>query len=112
MQRRQRFGLLMSLAGSTPIFGLDPVNDPARSQASAAAEAPVRPAAGKTPPIPEAGPLAPPKPLDQLGKSAREAIDEAQRFGDADTADVSTEIGRETDKQLWLVEAHPMPSSA
>ena len=36
----------------------------------------------------------------------REAIDEAARFGDADTADIFTEISRETDKQLWLVEAH------
>jgi starvation-inducible DNA-binding protein len=44
--------------------------------------------------------------LASFGKSAREAIDEAERFGDADTADVFTEISRETDKQLWLVEAH------
>jgi starvation-inducible DNA-binding protein len=36
----------------------------------------------------------------------REAIDEAAQFGDADTADVFTEISRETDKQLWLVESH------
>ena len=41
-----------------------------------------------------------------FGKAAREAIDEAERFGDADTADVFTGISRETDKQLWLVEAH------
>ena len=33
-------------------------------------------------------------------------LDQAERFGDADTADVFTEISRETDKQLWLVEAH------
>jgi starvation-inducible DNA-binding protein len=44
--------------------------------------------------------------LATFGKAAREAIDEAERFGDADTADVFTEISRETDKQLWLVEAH------
>ena len=44
--------------------------------------------------------------LATFGKTAREAIDEAERFGDADTADVFTEISRETDKQLWLVEAH------
>jgi starvation-inducible DNA-binding protein len=44
--------------------------------------------------------------LATFGKSAREAIDEAERLGDADTADVFTEISRETDKQLWLVEAH------
>lgn len=44
--------------------------------------------------------------LAMFGKSARVAIDEAERLGDADTADVFTEISRETDKQLWLVEAH------
>jgi starvation-inducible DNA-binding protein len=45
--------------------------------------------------------------LAVFGKAAREAIDEAARFGDADTADVFTEISRETNKQLWLVESHP-----
>jgi starvation-inducible DNA-binding protein len=44
--------------------------------------------------------------LAAFGKSAREAIDVAERFGDADTADVFTQISRETDKQLWLVESH------
>jgi starvation-inducible DNA-binding protein len=44
--------------------------------------------------------------LANFGKVAREAIDQAERFGDADTADVFTEISREADKQLWLVEAH------
>jgi starvation-inducible DNA-binding protein len=44
--------------------------------------------------------------LATFGKAAREAIDEAARLGDADTADVFTEISRETDKRLWLVEAH------
>ena len=44
--------------------------------------------------------------LAAFGKGVREAIDEAAQFGDADTADVFTEISRETDKQLWLVEAH------
>ena len=44
--------------------------------------------------------------LATFGTAAREAIDQAERFGDADTADVFTEISRETDKQLWLVEAH------
>jgi starvation-inducible DNA-binding protein len=37
---------------------------------------------------------------------ARRAIDEATGQGDADTADVFTEISRAADKQLWLVEAH------
>ena len=44
--------------------------------------------------------------LGAFGTAVREAIDEAARFGDADTADVFTEISRETDKQLWLVESH------
>ena len=44
--------------------------------------------------------------LAMFGKAVHEAIDEAARFGDADTADVFTEISREIDKQLWLVEAH------
>jgi starvation-inducible DNA-binding protein len=44
--------------------------------------------------------------LATFGKAAREAIDEAEQFGDVDTADVFTEISRETDKQLWLVESH------
>jgi len=37
---------------------------------------------------------------------ARRAIDEAAGQGDADTADVFTEISRAADKPLWLVEAH------
>jgi len=44
--------------------------------------------------------------LAAFGRAVREAIDEAAQFGDADTADVFTEISRETDKQLWLVEPH------
>jgi len=44
--------------------------------------------------------------LAAFGTAVREAIDEAAQFGDADTADVFTEISRETDKQLWLVESH------
>ena len=44
--------------------------------------------------------------LAAFGAAAREAIDRAAGFGDADTADVFTEISREADKQLWLVESH------
>lgn len=44
--------------------------------------------------------------LAQFGKSVRADIDTATKIGDADTADVFTELSRETDKQLWLVEAH------
>lgn len=44
--------------------------------------------------------------LGQFGKLARQDIDLATETGDADTADLFTQISRETDKQLWLVEAH------
>jgi len=44
--------------------------------------------------------------LAAFGKSARAAIDRSGQLGDADTADLFTEISRETDKQLWFVEAH------
>lgn len=44
--------------------------------------------------------------LAAFGKSARAAIDSATRSGDADTADLFTEISRTMDKQLWFVEAH------
>ena len=36
----------------------------------------------------------------------RAAIDTADQAGDADTADIFTEISRGTDKWLWFVEAH------
>ncbi len=38
--------------------------------------------------------------------SVRRGIEEAERAGDADTADLFTEISREADKLLWMVEAH------
>lgn len=41
-----------------------------------------------------------------VGKSARQGIDKATEFGDADTADLFTEVSRELDKQLWFVESH------
>jgi starvation-inducible DNA-binding protein len=44
--------------------------------------------------------------LAAFGKSIRAAIDEADKLGDKDTADLYTEISREIDKQLWFVEAH------
>lgn len=44
--------------------------------------------------------------LAQFGKAVRADIDKAAEMGDADTADVFTEISRATDKQLWFVEAH------
>lgn len=44
--------------------------------------------------------------LAAFGKSARTAIDEAGKLGDADTADLFTEVSRGIDKWLWMVEAH------
>jgi starvation-inducible DNA-binding protein len=44
--------------------------------------------------------------LAAFGKGVRAAIDESDRLGDKDTADLFTEISREIDKQLWFVEAH------
>jgi starvation-inducible DNA-binding protein len=44
--------------------------------------------------------------LAQFGKAVRADIDKAAALGDAGTADLFTEVSRETDKQLWFVEAH------
>jgi starvation-inducible DNA-binding protein len=44
--------------------------------------------------------------LALFGKSARKAINDANDFGDLDTADLFTEISRGVDKWLWFIEAH------
>ena len=41
-----------------------------------------------------------------FGASARSAIEEATTLGDADTADLFTEVSRGVDKLLWKVEVH------
>jgi starvation-inducible DNA-binding protein len=44
--------------------------------------------------------------LATFGNTCRQAIGEADEMGDADTADILTEISRGIDKWLWFVEAH------
>ena len=44
--------------------------------------------------------------IAKLGSSVRADADAAADAGDAATADLFTEVLREIDKQLWLVEAH------
>ena len=41
-----------------------------------------------------------------FGRKVRAAIEESAELGDADTSDLFTGISRETDKNLWLLEAH------
>ena len=44
--------------------------------------------------------------LSTFGREARLTIDETAALGDADTADLFTEVSRGIDKWLWMVEAH------
>jgi starvation-inducible DNA-binding protein len=44
--------------------------------------------------------------LAAWGKSVRQAIEDTDNLGDADTADLFTGISRTVDKYLWFVEAH------
>jgi len=44
--------------------------------------------------------------LAKFGTTTRAAIDTAAKAGDADTADLFTEVSRGVDKLLWFVEAH------
>lgn len=44
--------------------------------------------------------------LASFGETARIAIEDADEAGDADTADLFTQISSAIDKSLWFVEAH------
>jgi starvation-inducible DNA-binding protein len=44
--------------------------------------------------------------LGAFGKNIRKAIDQSDKLGDADSADLFTGISREVDKYLWFLEAH------
>ncbi len=41
-----------------------------------------------------------------FGRKVRAAIEASAQIGDADTSDLFTGVSRETDKNLWLLEAH------
>jgi starvation-inducible DNA-binding protein len=41
-----------------------------------------------------------------FGQSIRENIEKSDNLGDADTADLYTQISRLADKRLWFLEAH------
>jgi starvation-inducible DNA-binding protein len=49
--------------------------------------------------------------LSTFGREVRATIDEADTLGDADTADIFTEVSRGIDKWLWFVEAHTQAAS-
>ena len=44
--------------------------------------------------------------IAQTGAAVRRDIDKAAELHDADTADLLTEVSRDLDKYLWMVEAH------
>ena len=44
--------------------------------------------------------------MADFGSKIRAAIDATAGWGDATTSDVFTQISREVDKDLWLLEAH------
>jgi starvation-inducible DNA-binding protein len=44
--------------------------------------------------------------LAAFGKTVRAAIEDTDKLGDADSADLFTEVSRELDKYLWFLEAH------
>lgn len=46
------------------------------------------------------------KNISKFASLVREAIDQTDELGDKDSADIFTEISRQTDKDLWFLEAH------
>jgi len=48
--------------------------------------------------------------LAAFGESTRDAIGLATAHGDVETADLFTEVSRDVDRQLWMVESHRRPN--
>ena len=66
-RRRLRVGLITATAATALSLGLEPTGKQARSETGTAQDETARPATPQPGPIPEAGPLAQPKSLDQIG---------------------------------------------
>ena len=76
-RRRLCVGLFVAITAAAVSFGLEAAGKQARSETGTATDEAARPATPRPPPIPEAGPLAEPKSLDQAGlpaEATRQAI--------------------------------------
>lgn len=52
------------------------------------------------------------KSLAVYAKAVRKAINQTAEWGDAGTSDIFTEISRDVDKNLWMVESHNIHAQA
>jgi cytochrome c peroxidase len=76
-RRRLGIGLIAAIAAAALSFGLEPLGKQARSETRSAPDEAARPTTQQPRPIPDAGPLAQPKSLEQVGLPAeltRQAI--------------------------------------
>jgi hypothetical protein len=79
-RRRLRIGLIAATAATALSFSVEPIGKQARSETGATRDKTARPATPQPGPIPEAGPLAQPKSLDQVGLESR-AVGRHRRGG-------------------------------